>query len=75
MLSADLNNDGMISQEELKAFLDEKSAYFKDAIEDVEAAKHAHGARTNTDVEQLDEPVRQAPGFSQQIFKILFDKL
>lgn len=75
MLTADINKDGMISQEELKAFLDENTAYFNDAIEDIEAAKQARGTRITSEAEQLDEPVRKAPAFSQQIFKILFDKL
>lgn len=75
MLSADIYKDGTATQEGLKAFLDEKCAFYNDAFDNMEAARKAQGARAISDVEQLDDQVRQPPGFSPQIFKILLDKL
>ncbi len=39
MVTADTNKDGMISQEELKAFLDEKCAFYNDAFDELETVK------------------------------------
>lgn len=55
MLSADVNKDGKISQEELKAFLDEKCAFYNDAFDDMEAAKRGPAPQNLAEVEQLDE--------------------
>lgn len=55
MISADVNKDGKISQEELKAFLDEKCAFYNDAFDDLETAKRGAEPRNISDIEQLDD--------------------
>lgn len=75
MIMADANKDGKISQEELKAFLDEKCAFYNDAFDDLEAVKRASGAQNSSEIGQPHDRAKQPSGFSQQIFKILFDKL